>query len=50
MELIRHRDGTKFEKSFKIENFQIFSHSSGTKCRLKQTTTAKRLLFAQDMS
>ena len=22
--LIRHRDGTKFEKSFKIENFQIF--------------------------
>ena len=23
-ELIRHRDGTKFEKSFKIENFQIF--------------------------
>ena len=24
IELIRHRDGTKFEKSFHIENFQIF--------------------------
>ena len=24
-ELIRHRDGTKFEKSFKVENFHFFS-------------------------
>ena len=34
-ELIRHHDGTKFEKELNLENFKFFSHYRGIKCRPK---------------
>ena len=45
IELMRRRDGACFEKSLKPK-FTLFSHFEARSSDLKQTTTAKRFIFA----
>ena len=44
IELLRHHDGTKFEKKGKLENFQFFSHSRGIECRPKANNNSEAVV------